>query len=59
MLNQINAKIKLFDHEIISFVSRQNFKTVAHDNKHSYLAPLYRANSVLIDNYIQLVTYFV
>lgn len=55
MLNQTNQKIKLFDHQ-----TTQNTKPpYPEEDESSYLAPLYSTNSMVIDNYLQLVTYFV
>lgn len=36
-----------------------NMQKVTKEIKSSYLAPLHSTNSMLIDNYLQLITYFV
>jgi hypothetical protein len=59
MLNQTNQKIKLFEHQLISQTATNNLKASQEEAKSSYLAPLYSTNNMLIESYIQLVTYFV
>ncbi|ODA37403.1 hypothetical protein A8V34_00085 [Rickettsia sp. wq] len=59
MLNQVSQKIKLFEHQFNHQTTLNNKKPPYPTDGSSYLAPLYGANSALIDSYIQLVTYFV
>lgn len=59
MVNQTSQKIKLFEHQLINQTATNNKKLLYQTSDSSYLPPLYSTSNVLINNYIQLVAYFV
>lgn len=58
MLIRVSKKIKSFQDKNSKNIEK-NIKKVTKETNSGYLATLYSTGSVAIDNYIQLVTYFV
>ncbi len=58
MLIRIFKNIKSFQDKNSKNIEK-NIKKVTKETNSGYLASLYSTGSTLIDNYIQLVTYFV